>query len=176
MRAQQAICCKPRDLFACRRMSPLRERSPCRFRITEPRPRARRNTISQGWDLERPVRGEFHLSEIPQLGPRSAGPMSPMAGQLAHPRVPALLQRPSCPCSAERASAGNDTEGGRIWRKSPVVSLAAGLSWSLSNADGGVRCVHRACRRWVRCGDVSTDGIRSCPRVASEPAWHPHGE
>ena len=73
------------------------------------------------------------------------------------PRVPALLQRSSRPCGAGRASAGNDPGGERRPRKSRFVSLAAALSWSLSHADGGVRCVRGACGRCVRSGDVSPD-------------------
>ena len=56
------------------------------------------------------------------------------------------------------------------------VSLAAALSWALSNADGGVRYVRDACGRQLRSRDVSTDCIRSCTHFLSKPAWNPHCE
>src|SRR5712691_2935939 len=61
------------------------------------------------------------------------------------PRVPALLQRSPRPCGAGGASAGIDPCRGRRPREYPFVSLAAALSWALSHADGGVRCMRDAC-------------------------------
>jgi hypothetical protein len=39
-------------------------------------------------------------------------------------------------------------------RMYPFVSLAVALSWALSNADGGVRCVRDACGWRLRSRDV----------------------
>jgi hypothetical protein len=52
-------------------------------------------------------------------------------------------------CGAGRESAGIDPRRGWRPRESPLVSLATALSWALSHADGGLRCVRDACGRHV---------------------------
>src|ERR1700674_5223677 len=74
------------------------------------------------------------------------------------PRVPALLPWSSRPCRTGRESAGIDPRRGRCPRQSPLVSLATALSWALSDADGGVRCVRDAAAGQLRrVRRVSTD-------------------
>ena len=78
--------------------------------------------------------------------------------------------------NGHRAHAGLDgrhagTEPGRGRRagECPFVSLAAALSWALSDADGGVRCVRDACGRQLRRRRRVDRLARPCGRVLSEP-------